>query len=62
MGCYKDNETEYMPDYLTEKNATLIEATISDIVDDYMYSRKKASYKKLNPSQDDNFSFSQSST
>ena len=47
-----------MPDYLTEKNATLIEATISDFVDDYMYSRKKASYKKLNPSQDDNFSFS----
>lgn len=39
----------YMPEYLTEKNATLIESTISDIVDDFMYTRKKANYKKINP-------------
>lgn len=48
-GPHKDNDSEYMPEYLTDKNATLIEATICDIVEDYMYSRKKSTYKKLNP-------------
>lgn len=43
------NESEYMLEYLTEKNATLVDASISDMVDDFMYSRKKASFKKLNP-------------
>lgn len=62
VGCHKDNEFEYMPEYLTDKNATIIEACISDIIDDHTYTKKKASYKKINPTQDDNFSFSREST
>ena len=49
-GSHKDNEEEYMPEYLTEKNATILEAVISDMIDDHSYTRKKASYKKINPS------------
>jgi len=38
-----------MIEYYTEKNATLIEAAISDMVEDHIHQKKKASYLKTNP-------------
>lgn len=38
-----------MPEYLTEKNQILIDSLISDLVEDHMYTKKKATYKKINP-------------